>query len=211
MKSFAVWAAAGALLLSGCATTIRSDVMAFNEWPSDLQDKSYVFEMPAGKEDTLEYRNYLMLLGNELNKMGFHPAASGSEAKLKVEMHYSVVDIPTRVLTADDPFYSPYWGPRWRGYYGWGHRPFGTVMAEEQIQHNYQRQLRVVIDSTSNQKLYDVTVVNTSRVASTPMVMPALVQSAFAGFPGQNGVPRRVELTLPEEKPKEAAPQAAKM
>ena len=76
MKSIAVLAAAGALLLSGCATTLSSDVTAFNDWPADLTDKSYVFEMPGGKEDTLEYRNYLMVLGNELNRLGFHQAAS---------------------------------------------------------------------------------------------------------------------------------------
>lgn len=206
MKSFAVWAAAGALLLSGCATTIRSDVTAFNDWPSDLADKSYVFEMPGGKEDTLEYRNYLMVVGNELNKLGFHQAASGSEAKLKVQMHYSVVDIPTRVLTADDPFWGgPYWGRR--GYYPWGYRPYGPILAEEQIQHNYQRQVRVIIDSSSNQKLYDVTVVNTSHVQSNPVIMPILVQSAFAGFPGQNGVPHRVEIKLPEDQPAPPAPK----
>ena len=36
----------------------------------------------------------------------------------------------------------------------------------------------------------------TSRVAATPQVMPALVQSAFTGFPGQNGVPRTVDITI---------------
>ena len=30
---------------------------------------------------------------------------------------------------------------------------------------------------------------------STPQVMPALVHSAFAGFPGVSGVARTVELT----------------
>jgi hypothetical protein len=33
-----------------------------------------------------------------------------------------------------------------------------------------------------------------SRELSTPVVMPALVHSAFAGFPGPNGAVRRVEL-----------------
>jgi hypothetical protein len=40
-----------------------------------------------------------------------------------------------------------------------------------------------------------VTVHNTSRNMSTPEVMPALVQSAFEGFPGQSGVARRVVVT----------------
>ena len=32
------------LLLGGCATTIRSDVTTFNQWPAQLPDKSYAFE-----------------------------------------------------------------------------------------------------------------------------------------------------------------------
>ena len=43
-------------------------------------------------------------------------------------------------------------------------------------------------------RLFDVTVHNTSRNMSTPEIMPALVQSAFEGFPGPSGVARRVEL-----------------
>jgi hypothetical protein len=39
-----------------------------------------------------------------------------------------------------------------------------------------------------------VTVHNNSTQRSTPTVMPALVQSAFAGFPGPNGASRRIEL-----------------
>jgi hypothetical protein len=35
---------------------------------------------------------------------------------------------------------------------------------------------------------------NVSRELSTPKVMPALVQSAFEGFPGPNGVARTIEL-----------------
>jgi hypothetical protein len=42
----------------------------------------------------------------------------------------------------------------------------------------------------------DVTVQNTSRKQSTPAVMPALVQSAFTGFPGQNGQVKQVDLKI---------------
>jgi len=214
MKSFAVLAAAGAVLLSGCATTIRSDVTAFNDWPSNLADKSYVFEAPTPPEDTLEHRNYLALVGNEMNKLGFHQATEGQQPQLKVSMHFATVDIPTRILTADDPFWGgPYLGPRWRGgYYPWGYRGYyGPVLAEEQIQHNFQRQLRITIDSVDNRKLYDVTVVNSSHVQSTPFVMPALVQSAFQGFPGQNGVPHRIDLKLDNDTPQEQTPPPAKV
>ena len=49
--------------------------------------------------------------------------------------------------------------------------------------------------SGDGKRLFDVTVHNTSRNMSTPEIMPALVQSAFEGFPGQSGVARRVVMT----------------
>jgi len=67
---------------------------------------------------------------------------------------------------------------------------------QETIRHNYERQLRVSINTIDGQKLFDVTVQNTSRKQSTPAVMPALVASAFNGFPGENGKVKQVELKV---------------
>lgn len=205
MKYLAILATAAVMLLTGCATTIRSDVTAFNDWPADLQDKTYAFEAPQGENDTLEFRSYQVLVSNELGKLGFRQAGDGQQPKLLVGMKYVTIDHPVRVLQADDPFMGQYWGPgygRW-GYSRWGYRPyfydpfrFGSVMMEERVRHQYQRELRITINATSGRKLYDVTVQNTSLVQATPHVMPALVQSAFTGFPGPSGVPRRVDLKI---------------
>ena len=215
MKHLAALATAAVMLLSGCATTIHSNVTAFNDWPADIQDKTYAFEAPQGAEDTLEYRNYQVLVANQLGQLGFHQAADGQQPKLLVGMKYFTIDHPVRVLQ-EDPFSGPYWGGygRW-GYSHWGYsrfayRPyfydpyrFGPNYVQETIKHQYQRQLRVTINSTNGAKLYDVTVQNTSSVQATPQVMPALVQSAFTGFPGQNGVPRTIDITLePKAEPK---------
>ncbi|MRW94646.1 DUF4136 domain-containing protein [Duganella sp. FT80W] len=218
MKYLATLATAAVLLLSGCATTIHSNVTAFNDWTGDIQDKSYAFEAPQGADDTLEHRNYQVLVSNELGKLGFHQAADNEQPKLLVGMKFFTIDQPVRVLT-EDPFMGPYWGPGFYGRYAWGYprwgyRPFfydsyrfGPTYVEERIKHQYQRQLRVTINSVSGRKLYDVTVQNTSGIQATPHVMPALVQSAFAGFPGQNGVPRTIDITI---EPKTESMQAAK-
>jgi len=216
MKSLAMLVAAASLLLSGCATTIRSDVTVFHQWPAQLQEKSYVFETPPPADDTLEYRSYQQLVSGELAKLGFAQVTTPDEAKLKVGMRFSTIDRPTRVLQATDPFMTgPYWTPRGyyhRGYYRpyWGAYPYrfggfgpyydpwfmGPMEMRETIRHNYERQLRVTINTMSGQKLFDVTVQNTSRKQSTPQVMPALVQSAFTGFPGESGKPKRVDLEI---------------
>jgi hypothetical protein len=209
MKHLAILATAAVMLLGGCATTISSNVTAFNAWPADLADKSYAFEAPQGADDTLEYRSYQVLVAKELGKLGFQQVQDSQQPKLLVGMKFFTVDHPVRVLQADDPFMGPYWGPGWGrypywGYSRWAYRPFfydpyrfgPPVFVEERIKHQYQRQLRVTINNINGAKLYDVTVQNTSSVQATPHVMPALVQSAFTGFPGQNGVPRTIDITL---------------
>ncbi len=209
-RHLAILAAAMGLLLAGCATTIRSDVTAFHQWPAELRDKSYAFQAPAPPEDTLEYRSYLNLVRGELARLGFSEAAGAGAAKLRVAMRFSTVDRPVRVLEAFDPFWG---GPGyWPGRYGYRHgypwryprmagfRPFYDPFMygpmRESVRHDYERQLQVAISTADGKRLFEVTVHNTSDTAATPAVMPALVTSAFAGFPGQSGVPRHVDLKV---------------
>lgn len=206
-RTFVLAAAALALLLGGCATTIRSDVTVHHQWPAELADKSYVFEAPPPQDDTLELRSYQELARGQLARLGFHDAGTGKPA-LTVSMRFTTTDVPVRVVQAVDPWmYSPssvrwgWYGPRHRRFYGgWYYSPFydpfwGPHWFEERTIHTYQREVQVAIKSAADGKrLYDVTVHNTSRELSTPKVMPALVQSGFEGFPGPSGVARRVEL-----------------
>ena len=205
MKRILITAAASlTLLLGGCATTVRSDVTTFNQLPAQLQDKSYAFEQPSPQENTLELRSYEELVRNQLAKLGFHDSGA-AKPNLLVSMHVTTTDVPVRTLYAADPFfYGPRvgWYGRHRRYWGgWYYSPFydpfwgpGPVY-EERVFHQYQRELKVVIRRESDGKpLWDVTVRNTSKQASTPAIMPALVQSAFEGFPGPNGGARVIEL-----------------
>ena len=213
MKRLIMTAAAVlSLLLTGCATTVRSDVTTFHQWPADLQDKSFVIEAPPAQDDTLEWRSYQNLVRGELARLGFREALSGTPA-LKVSMRFSTTDIPVRTIEPmypayysraqfgfASPFYRPYWGGRryWGGgWYSPFYDPFWTGMPQytEEIRHVYRRELQVSIKSAADGKrLFDVTVHNNSKQMSTPLMMPALVQSAFVEFPGVSGVARRVEL-----------------
>ncbi|MFN3790871.1 DUF4136 domain-containing protein [Massilia sp.] len=210
--------AAGAaltMLLTGCATTIRSDVTTFHQWPAQIEDKSYVFEAPPAVDDTLEYRAYQDLVRGQLARLGFRDAAGGKPA-LAVSMRFSTTEVPVRVVEPITPFAHPFASPFYRPYYHparrFGHRglhrpywggfysspfydPFWSPAYQVSIEHRYRRELQVGIKSASDGKrLFDVTVHNTSRELSTPALMPAMVQSAFEGFPGPSGVARRVEL-----------------
>ncbi len=76
-RLIAVTMALSALLLGGCATTIRSDVTTFHQWPAQIQDKSYVFEAPPSFDNTLEYQSYQNLVRGQLAQLGFREANMG--------------------------------------------------------------------------------------------------------------------------------------
>jgi hypothetical protein len=206
MKRMMITAAASlTLLLGGCATTIRSDVTTFHAWPAQLADKSYAFEAPAPQDNTLELQSYQNLVRGQLSRLGFQEAPQAPA--LKVAMRFTTTDVPTQVVYPAYANYYPVsarvgWGMRHR-YWGGGwlysplndpfFSPFPRYAVEEE--HRYHRQLQVAITSAADGKrLFDVTVRNVSTRLSTPAVMPALVQSAFEGFPGPNGGARRIEL-----------------
>ena len=205
--------AALTLLLGGCATTIRSNVTTFHQWPDQLPDKTYVFEAPPVQDDTLEWRTYQNMVRGELTRLGFQDAGASGTPSLAVSMRFMTTDVPVRVIQPVFSHFDHYWMPRsafmrpyrsrfngygyWRGYYSPFYDPFwyGTPSYQETIVHHYQRQVQVGIKSVKDGKrLFDVTVKNLSRNMSTPDIMPALVQSAFAEFPGVSGVARTVEL-----------------
>ena len=202
-----------ALLLGGCATTYRSDVTTFHQWPAQMADKSYVFEVPPQQDDTLEWRSYQELVRGELARLGFRDA-NGATPALTVSMRFTTTDIPVRVLEpVMSPFYSPMVHPMgrfgyrgfhrryWGGWYSPFYDPFWSPAYQVSVEHQYRRELQVSIKQASDaRRLFDVTVHNTSRELSTPQVMPALVRSAFADFPGPSGAARRVEVTLDEKK-----------
>lgn len=205
MKRFLIAAAAGtAVLLGGCATTVRSNVTTFQQWPAALVDKTYVFDAPAPQEDTLEFRAYQNLVCGELNALGFHDAGADGTPTLGVSMHFMTTDIPVRVVeVGPPPFYGSYgWGhPHHFGMWGGWYDPFWYSSYYDHVEHQYKRELQVGIRSLGeNRRLFDVTVRNLSRTESTPAIMPALVHSAFAGFPGPNGQARTVEVAQGETK-----------
>lgn len=198
--------AAFCMLLAGCATTIRSEVTAFHEWPANLRDKSFVFERGKEQENNLEYRSYENLLREALLHLGFIEEATPAAASLKVTLRYRINVRDVRVIepVIINPWYgSPFYGPRWGGYgyYGPFYDPFwyGAPLVEQrdtrfQI---FTRQLNVAIaQRADSKKLYDVTVNSEGANGSLAAIMPYMMRSAFADFPGKSGVPHYVDLKM---------------
>ena len=202
-----VVAAIGTLLSACASSVVRSDVTVFHEWPADLREKVYVFERSKEEDHNLEYRNYENLVRGELRRLGFVEAATTQAARLKVLVAYGIRGRDVRVIegSVTDPFWTvaPGYGHRWRGrgYYGPYYDPFlPTAPTAEFIENTFQvytRQLKVTIaQAQSGRKLFDVTVNSDGTIGTLAAVMPYMVRSGFAEFPGASGVPHHVDLKM---------------
>ncbi|MEO7497925.1 MAG: DUF4136 domain-containing protein [Massilia sp.] len=210
MKTFVLTATAAlTLLLGGCATTISSQVTTFHALPAQMADKSYAIDAPDPKHNTLELQSYENLVRQQLDRLGFQPAAPGARPALKVAMQFNTLIRPAHLVynglysARSSLYFSPYRSRYSRfGYSRFGYSPFADPWGfndpyYEVQDERYTRSVHITIRSArDDHMLFDVTVRNVSEEMSTPLIMPALVQSAFEGFPGPNGGARRIDLKL---------------
>ena len=203
------------LLLTGCATKIRSEVTAFHQWPAAMAEKTFSFVHKEGEPPGLELQSYENLIRTELVKQGLREAVAGQEVVLSVSFNAMASAKDVRVVETvlvdswsgmpwyGAGYYSPYWGG-WPGYspfYG----PFGSGMpvarAQERRYTVFYRELKLQIsDARAGQPLYEVTVRSEGKEGNLAKIMPYLVRSAFADFPGKSGTPRIIELKI-DDKP----------
>lgn len=204
------------LLLTGCASTLRADVTTFHAWPTDVPDTSYVFERTKEQDDSLEYRNYEDLVRHAVRKLGLNEAEAGKKPSLKIVLDFDqhVADVRKIEPVAVDPFFHGsllvghgLYRRGWYGNrYGYGNPGFGidpyfygppAVVYRDVTYQINRRQLHVLISRYLDGKaVYDVHVNSQGQNASLAAVMPYLVRSAFADFPGKSGVTRIIDMKV---------------
>ncbi len=189
-------------LLTGCASTLRSDVTSFQRWPANAAGSSYSFKRTAAQEPGLEHKSYEDLARSELKALGLQEAAVGSKGRFEVSLDYG---INTRTFKSKEPVYghATYWYPAyfhptfgWRPGY-WANDPWGPqVVGYRHTSRDVStRRLRVdIAEGTS--KVFEASATSSGSNASLVVVMPYLVRSVFDGFPGNNGQSRQVEFDV---------------
>lgn len=199
----------GALLLTGCASTVTTDVTAFRQpgWQNDAP-RTYSFERSAEQAAQLDRQTYEQWLAAALAGVGFEQVPA-RQARYLVSMDYDSAPGLVRVAETvyPDPWYGP-WGPYWGPYWGPGYyRPWGpwgpwgpgywppqTVVRDVPVTFS---SLRVYFkDVASGKRVWQVTAQNQAENASLPAMMPYLIRSAFTDFPSDSGRPRRVTLEV---------------
>ncbi len=198
-------------LLAGCASTIRTEVTAFSQWPTDAAGRSFAFTHRDGDEKRLERQTYENLVRAQLIKLGLRDPAPGEAAQLSVRVDFDISSRETRVMETVlvDPwygtpwygpgFYNPYWGMP--GYHSHFYGPMWPSMPVARAQERrfivFHRELKIVIsEASSDLPWYDVTVRSDGEEGNLAVLMPYLAEAAFRDFPGVSGVPRVIDLKM---------------
>lgn len=199
------------LLLSGCASKIRSEVTAFHQWPAAMSQKTFGFVHKEDEPSGLERQSYENLIRAELIKQGLRESSDGQDAALAVSFNAMISAKDVRVVETvlvdswyGTPWYGPgYYSPYWGGWPGYSpfYSPFspGMPVARQQERRYtvFYRELKLKInDAAAGQPLYEVTVRSEGKEGNLAKVMPYLVRSAFAEFPGKSGTPRIFEMKI---------------
>jgi hypothetical protein len=204
-RVMAAMALLGVALLSGCASTVTTEVTAFSQgtWQND-PPRTYAFDRAAGQEGRLEDQTYEQWLAQALTGAGYQQVAR-PQARYLVSMEYDSHSGLLRVQETvyPDPWYGPYGGPFWGPYYrpwgpwGWGgpgYWPPQTIVRDVPVT---QSTLRVFFkDAATGRRVYQVTAQNGGEGSSLQAAMPYLIRSAFTQFPAESGRARRVTLPL---------------
>ncbi|MBN9459824.1 MAG: DUF4136 domain-containing protein [Burkholderiales bacterium] len=204
------WAAAlvavGALLLAGCATPMRGQVTAFNEWPAQAP-LTYRFTFTDEQRDSLEQAAWAKVLREELARAGFRESDT---PRFAVRFDYRVERHISRYLEAY-PMIQPYWWGAWGGPVGgvgfggpwpwWG--PAYPPIERERTWYEYRLHLQFDdLTVRPPRRVYEGTVVSDGMDPAPAHALPLLARGILTGFPGPSGVTRDVEMPA---KPKPAA------
>jgi hypothetical protein len=210
MRIFKAVAAAAlgiaAVGLTACATTLDTRVTRYQAMPAP-QGQTFAVVPDGGMAANggLEFQRYAAIVAQQLTARGFTPAASPESATMLVQLGYGVDHGQTRI--ASNPFYGPYGGPFGGGFFyprfGFWHSPFAFGWddpfwygggVDSYVEYHSQLELHIRQHGT-NAPLFDGRVQARSQSNRLDVVLPALIQAIFTGFPGQNG--ETVKITIP--------------
>lgn len=191
------------LLLSACASNVRSDVTRFHHSSISGGQKTFVFLPMADQINSLEYQRYADLILSELSPYGFSPVMKKSAAQYGVTFNYLVDNGRTKI----DSY--PAYSTVGVGSYGRGvnvgvggvfNIPIGN---EIETRTEFTRRLNVEIINLNNQpaqtsKIFEGTATSRGKTGSFAAVSHCLIKALFKDFPGKNGETIQVAVPMDE-------------
>ena len=214
------------LSLGACATPFRADVSRFQALPAPAGQTFAVKAADPAKQGGLEFAQYAGLVGAQMQRVGYMPAAAGTAADLTVTLDYVVDEGKERTVAERDPFYDPFWGHgRYGGFYsrpyivrtrhgyryihGWndpylyGGSGFGGGFGGGYDVRSFTVftsgiDMKIERNGTG-ERLFEGKAEAKSRSNKLPYLVPNLVEAMFTGFPGNSGETVRISVA-PEKK-----------
>lgn len=196
------------LLLGGCASTLKSDVTSFQQWPANAGASSYSFKRTSAQVGALEHASYEDLVRLEMSKLALKEAPAGTKGRFEISLDYAVTVKTVRIqepvfdynASWRDPYFYSAWGwrPSYWAPYGFGYSYGPRIVGYQTLnQDTSTHRLRVDIAEGAN-KVFEATATNSGSGSNNKLSlsMPYLIRSVFDGFPGANGQARRVEFDL---------------
>jgi hypothetical protein len=216
IKKFAAAIGLGvsAVALSACAESISTTVSRYQAMPAP-QGQTF-FVVPVGgmaNNGGLEFQRYAGIVAQQLQARGYAPATDARSANMIVQFGYGIDRGQVRYVSSPgfpasrpwgvfgDPFYSPFYSPRFGFGFGYGYRwgwddPFwyGGRDIDSYVEYRSQIDLHIRQAGT-NAPLFDGRAQARSETNRMDIVVPALVDAMFTGFPGRSG--ETVRITIP--------------
>jgi len=188
------------LLVAGCTSMFRGDVVTFHEGPLPAGETIRVVASDPAKQASLEFRNYANLINEQLRRIGYEPTTS-NDAELIAEVDYRV-EAESQSVTVDRsrPYvryhfgYGRYYDPFYYGFYNdWGPDVYTT-------RPSYLRtlELNIAHNDEERERIFEGRVQSTGLQNLLPEVMPYLVTAMFENYPGENGVTKVVTIERDE-------------
>ncbi len=183
-------------LLAACSQPFEARVQSFQVMPPVQGQTFYVKPADEARIGSLEFAAYAGLVGTEMQKLGFRPAASADVADLQVMMDFDSGPGRERIATRPSMNSSwgwygpawgrPGWGGPWGGYRGW-YGPWGDPWGGQEVYSFtvYPSFVHVaILKSSDKTPLFEGRAETTTRADDLPTIMPNLVTALFTDFPG---------------------------
>lgn len=198
---------AAALTLSACASTLDTRVTRYQAMPAPAgQTFAVVPDGGMAANGGLEFQRYAAIVAQQLQARGFTPAASPADASMIVQLGYGVDHGQVRYTPSafgpygfgpygyGSPFFYPRFGYRSAFLWGWDDPFWYGSGVDSYVEYHSQMDLHIRAKGT-NAPLFDGRAQARSETNRLDVVLPALVEAMFTGFPGQNG--ETVKITIP--------------
>lgn len=186
----------GVALVSGCASTVRSGVVAFHDWPADATPRTYRFVRTPEQKDSLQHTTEERLLRDELARAGF---VEDPQGRFEVTFNTQVQTRIRRIVEQPPPmaYSSLYFGHFVHGAsigmsfplsYPWGPYP-----VERDVSVQERRLTMQIVDGRAQppRRVYEATATSLGDSADLSTVLPYMARAILDGFPGPSGGPTR--------------------